>query len=100
MASQAGEGSGRSTLEIVGSEGAVVLRDNLLGRATLSGPASPFGGWTLFDVAGGGPNVVDVVSNHLLNGEKLPVSVFDGVQNPCTCLAFHQAARDGRTIQL
>jgi predicted dehydrogenase len=86
--------------EVVGSAGAIFDDSRTTGRVALRGDFG-FDGWTALEQQR--PSQGEMIGHMLecLRGDAQPVaSVEDARANLAACLAFYQAAREGRTVEI
>jgi len=95
-----GPHSGYTLFQITGTDGQLSYDGSLLGKLAVSSAAATLPGWTLQALPARGANVFEHLLDCILEGQPPAATVRDGRQNVAACLAFYEAARQGRAVEV
>lgn len=96
-------GGSVSQVQITGRDGQIIYDPSLSGKLAVAGKFTEEGGpkgWLLSSAPGGSPSVLDHLAASVQSGTPPIASVDDAVTNLRVCLAFYDAAKQGRTVIL
>jgi predicted dehydrogenase len=96
----AARGAFYSTMQVVGTEGAVILGVPSPNEARVCGRFEGAEGWQTISVPPAGGDSLGALVGVLRNGGTLPAGVVDACRNLSVCLTFYEAAREGRVREV
>jgi predicted dehydrogenase len=92
---------GLHLFHLLGTEGQIAEDSTFTGKLAVTGQFEPFQGWTLTGrPTRGGTNVIEHIAECLAEDGTPAAGVADGLRNLAVCLAFYDAARTGRVVEV